>query len=333
MGAMGERAFNGRTVLVTGAGGSIGSYLCKIIASHDARELRLVSLTEGALYNVERELRREYGKYRSTKITPILGSVCDEVLMSQVLRGVDVVIHAAAHKHVPICEANPHAAIANNVGGTWSLMKAAAMARVGQFCLISSDKAVKPASIMGATKRVAELLVRDVPVKYGWVHTRFYTVRFGNVVDSAGSVMPLWREQIEAGGPITLTDERCERYFMTIPQACGLICEVIAMDPSENGTFVLDMGKPVRLIDLALQLISRANRKITIDIIGLRPGEKLTEELNYGGVLESTADPKIFRVREPSPDVRLKLAAVDELLEDARQRREGVTTKLWALVA
>lgn len=329
---MGVRAFEGKTVLVTGAGGSIGSYLCKIIASQNARELRLLSLTEGALYNVERDLRREYAKYRSTELTPILGSVCDPALLSDVMPGVDIVIHAAAHKHLPICERNPHAAVLNNVGGTWQLMLAAARQGVGQFCLISTDKAVNPSSIMGATKRVAELLVRDLGPKFSPSRTSFFAVRFGNVMDSAGSVLPLWREQMEAGGPITLTDERCERYFMTIPQACGLICEVIGMQP-QAGTFVLDMGKPVRLVDLARDLIARAKREIKIELIGLRAGEKLTEELNYGGILEATTDPKVFKVCEPLPDAPMHLADLESLLGAARYRRDGIVTKLWGLVA
>lgn len=321
--------FKGRTVLVTGAGGSIGSQLCRQIMSDDAAKLVLVSLTEAGLYNIERQLRKEFGKYRDTLLVPVLGSVGDTGLMREALIDVDVVIHAAAHKHVPICEANPLAAIENNVHATYQLMMVAADAGVEQFCLISSDKAVNPASIMGATKRLAELLVTDIAEQF--TETKFFVVRFGNVMDSAGSVLPLWREQIAAGGPLTLTDKRCERYFMSINQAVSLVCEVVAMQPA-GGTFVLEMGQPKKLIEIARELIARAKREIDIDFIGLRPGEKLTEELHYGGELMQTAVPGVSCVQEPARPP-LDMDAVDLLFDRVDQRSKTKALQLlWELV-
>src|SRR5262245_52800085 len=226
-----RRPFERKSVLVTGAGGSIGAQICHEVLRDDAARLTMVSLTEAGLYQIEKELRRTFGRYRGTEIRPVLGSYGDRALMLEALREVDVVIHAGAHKHVPICEANPIAAIANNVLGTRALMNAAMAMRVSQFCAISTDKAVRPASVMGRTKRVIELLCDDYA---GLSDTSFFVVRFGNVLDSAGSVLPLWRDQIAAGGPVTLTDERCERYFMAIPEAVGLVCKVIALEPKEG---------------------------------------------------------------------------------------------------
>lgn len=278
------------TYVVTGAGGSIGSVICEQLVQGGAKSIRLVSLTESGLYNVERRLRALNG---NTEIVGILGSVCDESLMREVCENADAVIHAAAHKHVPICEVNPIAAIENNVRGTLTIATVAENAGVGQFLLISSDKAVLPASVMGMTKRAAEMIVLDKASRS--TKTIFSAVRFGNVLDSSGSVLPLWREQIARGGPITLTDERCERYFMSIPEACSMVLDVLSM--KAPGTFVFDMGEPRRLIDIARQLIAESGLECEIQFIGLRPGEKLTEELHFGGTLHQTAHPKIFEVR------------------------------------
>jgi FlaA1/EpsC-like NDP-sugar epimerase len=281
--------FAGKSVMVTGAGGSIGSQLCELIARQDARRLTMVSLTENGLYNVHRRL-----KGCGVELNPVLGSVTDVCLMAEAMQDVDIIIHAAAHKHVPICEQNPIEAIQNNVFGTETIAVLAKEMYVSTFCLISTDKAVKPASIMGATKRVAEKIVRDLG---------YHVVRFGNVLDSAGSVLPLWREQIHKGGPITLTDERCERYFMSIPQAVRLVSEVIRSEPA--GTYVLDMGQPRKLIDMAYELMrAEVGREVGIEFIGLRPGEKLTEELHHGGDLTDSGIPGVWRVDEPraTPD-------------------------------
>ena len=260
--------------------------------------------SEMPLYRIEKRLR---GLKRSTKLVPILGSVCDGRLMMEVCDGADLVVHAAAHKHVPLCESNPLAAIENNVRGTLTLVNAAASAEVKDFVLVSTDKAVRPASIMGSTKRVAEMIVaaKSSP------HTRFATVRFGNVLDSDGSVLPLWREQIRNGGPLTLTDERCERYFMSIPDACELILGVTEMQ--EPGLFVFDMGEPRKLVDIAAELMVNMSMVCEIEIVGLRPGEKLTEELNFGGDLLPTSHPKINRVDECRGKA-LQLTMLDELL-------------------
>jgi FlaA1/EpsC-like NDP-sugar epimerase len=325
---MSDQFFKNRTVLVTGAGGSIGTYLCRTIASQEARELRLLSISESALYNVERTLRREYEKYRDTKLVPILGSACNDQLLNDVLADVDVIIHAAAHKHVPLCECNPFEAITNNVGSAWALMWAAFRARVPQLCIVSTDKAVNAKSIMGATKRLAEIILQDIPLPD--VFTDCFAVRFGNVLDSAGSVLPLWREQIAAGEPITLTDERCERYFMSIPQAAALVCDVVSMRPRE-GTYVLEMGAPVSLKSLAEKMLA-AGSKIPIKIVGLRPGEKLTEELHFGGSLSPTKVEKVFRVHEDNHRPRVHADDVDTLLRLAEERRKEALPLLWKLI-
>lgn len=318
-----------RSVLVTGAGGSIGSKLCEHIVAGGASRLTLVSLTEAGLYHVERMLRSLGG---STQLVPVLGHAGDVTLMREVLEGVDLVVHAAAHKHVPICETNPIAAIANNAIGTIDLMRTASTAGVRQFCLISTDKAVKPSSIMGATKRLAELFVMAAA---GDPRTAFFTVRFGNVCDSAGSVLPLWREQIAKGGPLTLTDERCTRYFMSIADAVGLIDRVIALEPN-GGTFVFDMGEPRKLIDIAREMIAQCGRDIPIIQIGLRPGEKITEELHYGGELQATAAPGVWQVVEAQPagDPDEWLSQLQLLTRAVLMReRDLAVDALWRLVA
>lgn len=305
-------------VVITGAGGSIGSQLCERALSMGAKSLSMLSLTESGLYNIERRLK---ALGSDTKLIPILGSVCDRKLVEDVVGTADVVVHAAAHKHLPLCELNPIAAIENNVRGTLTLAKAAYEAEVEQFVLISTDKAVRPASVMGATKRVAEMIVGGMYSK----RTRFVTVRFGNVLDSAGSVLPLWREQIAKGGPLTLTDARCERYFMSIPQACDLILGVLGM--KDRGTYVFDMGEPVKLVDLARNLIEASGRPCDIKFIGLRPGEKLTEELHVGGRLIPTEHDKIFLVEEAkSQDWRRSL--LPELLTASTCRRADIAVQI-----
>ena len=301
--------------VVTGAGGSIGSHLCHQIVRSGAESLALVSLTESGLYNVERRLR---ALEADTEITGILGSVCDSELMYEACEGADIVIHAAAHKHVPICEANQIAAINNNVCGTLRAAYAAERAGVAQFLFVSTDKAVRPKSVMGATKRVAEMIIADKAAKSK--KTIFTTVRFGNVLDSAGSVMPLWREQIRKGGPITLTDIQCERYFMSIPEACELIFGVLEM--KKPGTFVFDMGKPKKLLDIANKLIKESRSHCEIKWIGLRPGEKLTEELHFGGELEPTNNPKIFSVGSNGKSPRLTM--LSELIQASQCRHQSL---------
>ncbi len=287
--------FAGKSVLVTGAGGSIGSQLCEQIVRAGASRLTMISLTEGALYTVQKAL----GKLKSdTELVGVLGSAGDTALLQEAVAGVDTVVHAAAHKHLPLCESNPIAAIENNALATWRLMRWCEVAEVKQFCFISTDKAVQPTSVLGMTKRLAELLVRSCYTS----PTKFCVVRFGNVLDSAGSVMPLWREQIANGGPVTLTDERCERYFMSIPEAVGLVMQAMGL-PEPVGTFVLDMGEPRKLIDIAREMIAESGKDIAIQCTGLRPGEKLTEELHHGGDIDPSGVPRVFMVDEGHPQV------------------------------
>ncbi len=314
--------FRGKVVCVTGAGGSIGSELCRELIKREAAELRLVCLTEGAMYNLLKEL-----KPGTTKLVPILGSTLDDRLMLEAVDDCDVVIHAAAHKHVPICEFAPIAAIENNVRGTYIAAQAAESAGVEVFVLISTDKAVFPASIMGATKRCAELTVRDV-MKNG--RTKFVICRFGNVLDSAGSVLPLWREQIAKGGPITLTNADCTRYFMSIPEAVELILTTAGFEA--GGPYIFDMGKPQRMYDLAAALVAKSGKPIKIVETGLRPGEKMTESLTYGGPLTPTRHPKIKRVAQ---DLTLPLTAKQllDLLSAARERDKAAALhRLWSIV-
>lgn len=301
--------------VVTGAGGSIGSHLCDQIVSSGAESLKLVSLTELDLYNVERRLRVIEA---DTEITGILGSVCDYGLMYEACQNADVVIHAAAHKHVYLCETNPIAAIENNIRGTLIAATVAKELGVKQFLFISTDKAVRPSSVMGATKRVAEMIIEDKALKAE--KTIFTTVRFGNVWDSAGSVLPLWREQIVNGGPITITDKRCERYFMSIAEACELIFGVFEM--KKPGTFIFDMGKPKKMLDIANKLIKESRSHCEIKWIGLRPGEKLTEELHFGGELQTTNHSKIFSINGNGKSLRLTM--LSDLLNASQCRHQDL---------
>jgi FlaA1/EpsC-like NDP-sugar epimerase len=274
-----------RVILVTGAGGSIGSELTRQIVQQAPSKLVLLEANEFALYEIDRQLRA----LANVPIVPILGSVADARLVRRTLgeQGVEVIFHAAAHKHVPLVEANPFEGVRNNVIGTQTLVQAAVEAKVQRFVLISTDKAVRPSSVMGATKRWAELIVRHYGKGRG---KRFCSVRFGNVLGSNGSVVPLFREQIAAGGPVTLTDSRMTRYFMSIHEAAELIVQAGAL--AEGGDiFLLEMGEPVSISDLAENMIRLAGLSVksadnpTGDIAivetGARPGEKLTEELFF----------------------------------------------------
>lgn len=312
--------YAGKTICVTGGAGSIGSEICRMLVRAGVKEIRLVSLTEAGLFNIEREL-----KVLGGNIVPILGSVTDEALLDEVMPGVDIVIHAAAHKHVPLCEQNPLAAIQNNLGGTKTLVNAASRHGVAQFVMISSDKAVKPKSIMGMTKRACELFVQFAASRSA---TKFTIVRFGNVLDSAGSVLPLWREQLAKGEPITITDKRCTRFFMSIPEAAGLVLGAAALR-RPDGLFVLDMGEPLNLYDLALSLTNSDN----VREIGLRPGEKLHEELSTVGSFSLTDVPKVLRVDEP-PGRLIRWMDFDDILTAAKVRAKVIAVnKLKELVS
>ena len=314
--------FKGKTVCVTGAGGSIGSEVCRQLIKQGVRKIVLVCLTEGALYNLLKTLPAG-----QAKIEPVLGSVTDDRLMQEVLTNVDIVLHAAAHKHVPLCELSPLAAIDTNVRGTYIAAQAARTAGVSTFVFISTDKAVFPASIMGATKRCSELMLRDV---LSPEPTKFVVCRFGNVLDSAGSVLPLWREQITAGGPLTLTHPDCQRYFMSIPEAAELVLTCAGFEA--GCPYIFDMGEPVRMLDLATKLMREMGKQVRIVETGLRPGEKLTEALTYGGPLTPTRHPKVHRVAQDLT-APLQAKSVLDLLAAARERKlEDAVARLWRIV-
>ncbi len=283
-----------KVVLITGGGGSIGAEMARQVASRLPRRLLLVERAEFALYEIDREIRRLHPDLR---VDSLLADIGDEVRVTSLFRKYRpaLVYHAAAHKHVPLMECNAIEAVKNNVLATHRLGQIAAGAGVEAFVLISSDKAVNPSSVMGATKRAAELVVQDLNLKH---ETRFLAVRFGNVLGSAGSVIPLFREQIRDGGPVTVTHPDMVRYFMTIPEAVSLVLQAGAMG---NGgeVFVLDMGEPVRVMDLAAEMIRLSGltpgKDIQIAITGMRPGEKLREELQTDNErVIKTAHPKIF---------------------------------------
>ncbi|MFV8195983.1 polysaccharide biosynthesis protein [Streptococcus pluranimalium] len=270
--------FNGRTVLVTGAGGSIGSEICRQVAKFLPKRLLLLGHGENSIYLINRELTGIYNS--EIEIVPLIADIQDRELIFEIMNHYkpDIVYHAAAHKHVPLMEYNPKEAVKNNIFGTKNVAEAAKHANVGKFIMVSTDKAVNPPNVMGATKRVAEMIVTSLnePGK-----TQFAGVRFGNVLGSRGSVVPLFKEQIAKGGPITVTDFRMTRYFMTIPEASRLVIQ--AGHLAKGGEiFVLDMGEPVQILELAKKMIKLSGYKedeIGIVEAGIRPGEKLYEEL------------------------------------------------------
>ncbi|MBQ8878223.1 MAG: polysaccharide biosynthesis protein [Lachnospiraceae bacterium] len=268
----------GKRVLVTGGGGSIGSELCRQIASHKPAQLILVDIYENSAYDVQQELMT---KYPELNLVVLIASVRNTNRMNCIFETYkpEIVYHAAAHKHVPLMETSPNEAIKNNVFGTWKTAYAAAMNGTKRFVMISTDKAVNPTNIMGASKRICEMIIQTFNKHYD---TEFVAVRFGNVLGSNGSVIPLFKKQIMAGGPVTVTHPDIIRYFMTIPEAVSLVLQAGAY--AKGGEiFVLDMGKPVRILDLAKNLIRlsgyRVDEDIKIEFTGLRPGEKLYEEL------------------------------------------------------
>jgi FlaA1/EpsC-like NDP-sugar epimerase len=303
-----DRCITGKVVMVTGAGGSIGSELCRQILKSGPKELLLLDNSEYALYNIERELKELSLNLELTVTTiPLLGSVQDQRRLESVCRtfSVQTVYHAAAYKHVPMVEYNVAEGVANNVFGTWHAAEAARKANVETFVLVSTDKAVRPTNIMGASKRFAEMILQGLAQKD--TNTRFCMVRFGNVLGSSGSVVPLFREQINAGGPVTVTHPEVSRYFMSIAEAAQLVLQASAMGTGGD-VFVLDMGEPVRIVDLAKRMIrltgyenghdAFGGRQIDLQFIGLRPGEKLHEELLLGDNVTGTGHPMIMRAEE-----------------------------------
>ena len=289
-----------KTVLVSGGGGSIGSELCRQIAKHHPKQLIIVDIYENNAYDIQQELVRYYGGHLDLKVE--IASIRDRDRIWQLMDFYrpNVVFHAAAHKHVPLMETSPQEAVRNNVFGTLNLVQAADYFGVEKFIQISTDKAVNPTSVMGATKRMCEMILQSMN---GHSKTSFAAVRFGNVLGSNGSVVPLFKRQIAAGGPITITDKRIIRYFMTIPEAAQLVLQAGAMAAS-NELYVLDMGAPVKILDLAENLIRLSGlipyRDIDIVETGLRPGEKLYEELLIQNRdIERTENNKIFVERQP----------------------------------
>jgi FlaA1/EpsC-like NDP-sugar epimerase len=301
--ALMNKCNQGKVVLITGAGGSIGSELCRQIAALLPQKLILLDQSEYNLYAIEKELQGN----KNSEILPVLGSVQDPALIDALLElyAVDTIYHAAAYKHVPLVEFNVASGIRNNIWGTKVVAEAALRHQVGHFVLISTDKAVRPTNVMGTSKRMAELVVQCLAQRSK--STVFSMVRFGNVLGSSGSVVPLFRKQIEEGGPVTVTHPDITRYFMTIPEAASLVIQAGAMAKGGE-VFVLDMGQPVKIIDMAEKMIHlmgyevrsehNANGDISIEFSGLRPGEKLFEELLIGGEVEGTAHPRIMRAKE-----------------------------------
>jgi FlaA1/EpsC-like NDP-sugar epimerase len=298
-----------KIVLVSGAGGSIGSELCRQIVNNRPKTLLLVEQSEFALYNIHQELAAKLTNLPDAPphLVPLLVSVRDEERMRDIMSAwhPDTIYHAAAYKHVPLVEHNPAEGIKNNVFGTLAIAQAAAQHGVSDFVLISTDKAVRPTNIMGASKRMAEMALQALAATA--TQTRFSMVRFGNVLGSSGSVVPLFRQQIRDGGPITLTHEEITRYFMTIPEAAQLVIQAGAMTHGGD-VFVLDMGQPVRILDLARRMVELSgltlkgpddpDGDIAIEIIGLRPGEKLYEELLIGENPQTTSHPRIMKAHE-----------------------------------
>ena len=323
----------GKVVLVTGAGGSIGSELCRQILQTGPLKLLLVELTEFALYAIEQDLRKAMATYdmQGVELIPLLADVRSAPRMAEIMRTWQphTVYHAAAYKHVPLVEQNPAEGVRNNVRGTWVTAEQAMSHGVANFVLISTDKAVRPTNVMGASKRLAEMVLQALGrlVSQQGHSIRFSMVRFGNVLGSSGSVVPLFRQQIQHGGPITLTDARITRYFMTIPEAAQLVIQAGAMAQGGD-VFVLDMGESVKIIDLARKMIELSGLTvqdadnpegdIAIEVTGLRPGEKLYEELLIGDNPMLTQHARIMKAHEdflPWTELQSKLAALGLALD------------------
>lgn len=324
-------AITGRIILVTGAGGSIGSEICRQIASTGPSILILVDNSEFMLYSIHQELSRlnPPDQVNSFQIVPLLASVTDPIRMSAIISTwrPQCIFHAAAYKHVPLVEENLVEGVRNNVFGTLNMADIAARHEVESFILISTDKAVRPTNIMGASKRFAELILQAKHAQNPSQKTRFSMVRFGNVLGSNGSVVPLFRRQIEAGGPITVTHPDVIRYFMTIPEAAQLVIQAGAMSVGGE-VFVLDMGEPVRIVDLARNMIELSGMSvqdednddgdIAINIVGLRPGEKLYEELLIGDNAEETDHPRILQAQErfiPWDELEQHIVSMQAMIE------------------
>ncbi|BEP30372.1 polysaccharide biosynthesis protein [Helicovermis profundi] len=317
-----------KTILVTGGGGSIGSEICRQVAKYSPRKLIIFDIYENNAYDIQNELLRKYKE--NINLDVVIGSVRDSERLEEIMKNnkVDLIFHAAAHKHVPLMERSPKEAVKNNVFGTKNVAETAIKYSVPKFVMISTDKAVNPTNIMGATKRVCEMLIQTLNQKN---KTEFVAVRFGNVLGSNGSVIPLFKKQIKDGGPLTVTHEEVTRYFMTIPEASKLVIQAGAM--AKGGEiFILDMGKPTKIIDLASDLIKLSglepNVDIDIEVTGLRPGEKLYEEL----LLKKdnhikTSNKKIFIEKPISINKRIFLSKLNKL-KDGSLDEKNIYNKL-----
>lgn len=328
-----------RAVLVTGAGGSIGSELCRQILRQKPKRLVLFEASEYALYQIEQDLRQQVQREKLVinieDIIPVLGSVQDQGRLREVFQEhqIDTVYHAAAYKHVPLVEHNPLQGILNNTFGTLQAALAAKLTGVRHFVLISTDKAVRPTNVMGASKRMAELVLQGIALEPS--KTIFSMVRFGNVLGSSGSVVPLFRSQIKQGGPITVTHPDIIRYFMTIPEAAQLVIQAGAMAKGGE-VFLLDMGEPVKITDLAKRMIhlsglsirdeTNPEGNIEIHFSGLRPGEKLYEELLIDSQADKTSHPKIYQAHEDCLDWT-ELTSILDQLETACEQRDTETVQ------
>jgi FlaA1/EpsC-like NDP-sugar epimerase len=323
-------------VLVTGGGGSIGSELCRQICRFRPESLILYERAESPLYEIDLELKESFPGVR---LISVLGDIRDSTQLSNTfsVNRPQVVFHAAAYKHVPMMEFHPWNAVRNNILGTRNVLDISSKYGVDRFVFVSTDKAVRPSNVMGATKRVAELLVQNHNGHSQPVRPRFMIVRFGNVVGSVGSVVPLFKKQIEKGGPVTVTHPEVTRFFMTIPEACQLILQAGAM--GEGGeTFILDMGRPVKIVDMARDLIRLSGLEPDVDVkiefTGLRPGEKLYEELiTEGEGIVQTSHEKILVLRGKTRDLTFLNGAIDELAGLAHEQDgSGIRSKLRKIV-
>ena len=324
-----KKTIEGKVVMVTGGGGSIGSELCRQIASANPKQLIIFDIYENNAYAIQQELIRKYGD--RLNLVTLIGSVRNTSRINSVLKShhPDIIYHAAAHKHVPLMENSPCEAVKNNVMGTYKLAKAAAEHGVKRFLLISTDKAVNPTSLMGATKRMCEMIIQMMDRKYP--ETTYMAVRFGNVLGSNGSVIPLFKEQIAKGGPVTVTDKNIIRYFMTIPEAVSLVLEA-SIYAKGGEIFVLDMGKPVRIDDMARKLIRLSGFQPDVDIkieyTGLRPGEKLYEELLMDEEGMKDTPNKLIHIGHPiEMDDELFLQQIHRLDQISKQEVEPMEMK------
>ena len=325
----------GKTVLVTGGGGSIGSELCRQVMRFRPGKLLIFDIYENCAYELQMELQQKYG--RDVPVSVLIGSIRDKKRLDEVFETYHptVVFHAAAHKHVPLMEVSPAEAVKNNVLGTKNLLTSASEHGVERFVQLSTDKAVNPTSVMGCTKRICEMLIQTFA---GNTDMKCVAVRFGNVLGSHGSVIPLFEAQIKKGGPVTLTDANIERYFMTIPEAAQLVLQAGALAESGN-IYVLDMGEPVKIMDLAKQLIRfygyEPGVNMEIKIVGLRPGEKLYEELMMDeeqDKMRRTEHNKIFVASPRTIDLAEFYQQLQDLAAAAEHNDEGVVKQLEKMI-